>query len=220
MYLVDTCSISSIEHNADHEDSARAKIEVPHAKALLTHGVTILPFTIDHLGGLGSFACSFLVGTSTATALQPAEKAPPWTENDFRGNLPAFYLYQQIDAMAPTALFPKADKTWRTATNAARYGSTYHTQFPSQWAMQALALNTSIALAKHILDSASANLTIQLRRRRIDQKTRKQSPPHPSPPIEFLSPSDTYYDIRSHLSSDDISDSPSALTSSDFSLDS
>ena len=90
-----------------HEESAREKICVPYAKAFLIHGVTVLPFTVDHLGGLGSFATSFLFGSSATATIQPAEKAPPWTIQDFCSNKVAFPLYQQIDDIVPKALFPR-----------------------------------------------------------------------------------------------------------------
>jgi hypothetical protein len=47
-----------------HDESAMQKFNVPHAFALLTHNVIILPMTYDHLGGIGSFAADFFFGTS------------------------------------------------------------------------------------------------------------------------------------------------------------
>ena len=173
------------------------KICVPYAKAFLIHGVTVLPFTVDHLGGLGSFASSFLFGSSATATIQPAEKAPLWTLQDFRFDQVAFSLYQQIDKIAPKALFPRADKTWRAATNSARYGSSYHTQFPSQWALQALALNISVGLAEHLITSASANLTPnKLRKRKTHRDAQRGTPPYPSPPIQFLCPGPSFHDIN------------------------
>lgn len=39
-----------------HDDSAKQKFNVPHAYALSSHNIILLPITIDHLGGLGPFA--------------------------------------------------------------------------------------------------------------------------------------------------------------------
>jgi hypothetical protein len=46
-----------------HNDSAKQKYNVPHAHQLLTHNIALLPFTIDHLGGIGHQATQFLFGT-------------------------------------------------------------------------------------------------------------------------------------------------------------
>ena len=64
-----------------HKESALRKICIAHAQALLAHGVSILHFTINHLGGLGSFASTFLYGTPLSCKIQPAEPPPNWTPN-------------------------------------------------------------------------------------------------------------------------------------------
>ena len=144
-----------------HEESASRKFCVTHAPALLAHGISILPFTIDHLSGLRSFASAFLYGTSPSCKIQPAEPPPNWTPNtsQFKSNPAAYQLYTALHTHTPTAILPNANKNWSTATNSARYGSTYHTHTPSQWGTQALTLNLSISIADHIKTHMSLHQT-------------------------------------------------------------
>ena len=178
-----------------HEMSARSKFCVPHASALLANGISVLPFTVDHLGGIGCFGCNFLFGSTTNAHVQPAAPKPPWTPANFPRRQDAFLLCKQLENM-PTAILPKANQTWRMATNNARYGSTYRTHLPAQWATQALALNMSVALTKHIQEHTRNCLQKTLQQRSITKKTlRRNMPRFSSPPIPFLLPGATFHDI-------------------------
>ena len=133
-----------------HEVSAWAKFCVAHALALLATGMVLLPFTIDHLGGIGPFGCSLLFRSSDMAAVSPTAPLPPWTSDTFTSQPTSYQLYQDTLRYTPTTILPKANQQWQTASPNTHYGSTYHTHFPSQWAMQALTLNISITLITHL----------------------------------------------------------------------
>jgi hypothetical protein len=75
---------------------------------------------------------------------------PPWTPDTFASQPASYQLYQDTLRYTPVAILPKANQQWLTALLNTRYGTTYHTHFPSQWATQALALNISIVLITHL----------------------------------------------------------------------
>ena len=130
----------SCRHYSDSNNNVTA---ATFAHALLSEGILLLPFTIDPFGGLGPSAHKFLFGKTPK---------PPFTLC-LTGRRPAPHtrlLYAQLQA-APTALLTKATK----AANLPADPTTYT---PAKWAHQALGLNLSIALAKHI-HTAIVNLS-------------------------------------------------------------
>ena len=50
-----------------------------------------------------------------------------------------------------TNLLPTADRQWVAATNHQWFGQSYHTRLPSQWALQTIGLNFTVALSNHLL---------------------------------------------------------------------
>jgi hypothetical protein len=71
-------------HNV-HDDSAKQMFNVPHAYALVTHNIILLPITIDHHGGLGPFATSFFFGQNNPT-ITVAAPPPSWSSQTFTHN--------------------------------------------------------------------------------------------------------------------------------------
>jgi hypothetical protein len=84
-------------------------------------------------------------------AITPAMPLPPWTPDTFASQPASYQLYQDTLCYTPAAILPKANQQWLTASPNTHYSTTYHTHFPSQWAMQALTLNIlMIALITHL----------------------------------------------------------------------
>ena len=176
-----------------HTNGAHGKFSVPHAQLLLDHGIYLLPFTADHLGGLGPFAHHFLFGLDSSPP--PPFPPPPWTQpTNFPSNPAAFRVFSHALHHAPSHLLPRADSAWRSSqppnTPPPCFGSTYHTHMPSQWASQALGLNLSLALATHLSGGLSRLLDRELSRRLSQQQasTSFRSTPFRAPPAPFLPP--------------------------------
>jgi hypothetical protein len=137
-------------HKKVHDDSARQKFNVPHAYALHTHNIILLPFTIDHLGGLGSFATTFLFGDLASAIIPAAGKPPIWTPQSFPKNPDAYLLFHRTIDHCPTNLLHSATHHWNSGAQIKRpFGSTYHTATPSLWAIQTLGLTIIKALSHH-----------------------------------------------------------------------
>ena len=118
-----------------YSDSSNNITSASFAQALLAEEILLLPFTIDPFGGLGPSAHNFLFGT---------HPKPQYTLT-LAGRRPAPHthlLYTQLQS-APTALLPKATKAAHLPPDPTSYT-------PAKWAHQALGLNLSIALARHI----------------------------------------------------------------------
>jgi hypothetical protein len=133
-----------------HQTSARAKFIGPNPNVIAelnSEGILLLPFTIDHLGGLGHFFHHFLYPPDS---LIPAPEPPPWTDSTDFTHHPAFVAYSAT-AHCPSKILHLANRNWfQTNGTATRFGSSHHTASPQQWATQALALNLSYRLAQHI----------------------------------------------------------------------
>ena len=117
---------------------------------LNANDVSLLPFTIDHLGGFGHFAHSFLFGPTPPPPFAPPPPKPPWTTpNDFPHS-PAFFAYQRA-LHTPNSLLDRASRQWRIQTKHQVFHNPLRsTTSPSRWALQSLSLNISLALATHI----------------------------------------------------------------------
>jgi hypothetical protein len=123
--------------------------------------------------------------------VQPVASLPTFTANSFRSNPDGYDLFHDSTKHSPTAILPKASHYWHQSTHQpARYGSTYHTHTPTQWATQALALNLSKALALHLLHNLS-RITSHIAHQRRTQRQANTATPAPFylPPLPFLLPS-------------------------------
>jgi hypothetical protein len=137
-----------------HDDSARQKFNVPHAFAILSHNIILLPMTFDHLGGIGPFATDFLFGTKQKTLVTTAAPPPAWSPLSFPQNPDAYLLYQRTLSDSPKNILSQADFHWQTGSQQHRtYGKTYHSSTPSAWATQTLGLNLTHGLAQHCHNS-------------------------------------------------------------------
>jgi hypothetical protein len=133
-----------------HDDSARQKFNVPHAFAILSHNIILLPMTFDHLGGIGPFATDFLFGTKQKTLVTTAAPPPAWSPLSFPQNPDAYLLYQRTLSDTPKNILSQADFHWQAGSQQHRtYGKTYHSSTPSAWATQTLGLNLTHGLAQH-----------------------------------------------------------------------
>ena len=132
---------------------------------LNANNVTLLPCTLDHLGGIGFFFHLLLFGSSPHLSLSVPPKLPWATPNDFPHS-PAFFAFQR-SFHTPHSLLSRASRQWRSQTkNSHRFGTSHSTTSPAQWAIQSLALNTSLALAAHLTSALPSLL-----------------PTHPPPPL-------------------------------------
>ena len=173
-----------------HHDSCHKKFSVDYAPHLISQGIFLLPFTVDHLGGLGPFAHSFLY--SNECQVQPASTAPNWSSNNFR--LPSTFDLYQNALYSPKALLPFTDSAWSTTSSSKPFGSSYHTHYPSQWATQTLGLNTSMALAKHLSSALSATSAAHFHVRQDPTVPIRYATKAPSPKVRILKPGPTFLD--------------------------
>jgi hypothetical protein len=184
--------VSNATHQV-HDDSAKMKYNVPHAHQLYCQNISLLPFTVDHLGGIGHIATQFLFGDSIPSSSLP----PQWIQNSFRTNPAAYTLLLHSTKNTPHAVLQKANHQWHSGTSPpTRFGRTYHTYTPSQWATQALALNLSKALTHHLLLHTNRILTQTTHQRKTQRQTQYTTiPPFYLPPPPFLNPSETTIDL-------------------------
>ena len=75
---------------------------VPHARALLTHGIILLPFTINHLSGIGPLSWSLFFDSNAS--VPPVAPKPPWTSTSFPlWQAFTYELFKQLNHL-PTSL--------------------------------------------------------------------------------------------------------------------
>ena len=91
-----------------HQESARSKYcrDDDTAKHLFQNGVYLLPFTIDHLGSLGSFAHSFLFHNDNLPHQFSSAIPPEWPDAHFgrsptrsKSHTASFALYEQLQEL-------------------------------------------------------------------------------------------------------------------------
>lgn len=169
-----------------HENSAKLKFNVSHANHLLFHDILLLPFTIDHLGGIGPHAHKFLYGTV------PPISFPEWSSTTFPTNPAARQLAQTVDKYMPQKIFQRATHAWTQGQQHQQpFGSSYHTRTPTNWATQALALNVTLALAKHLqLHSESLHKYQSRQTQKNAEQILHHFPPFYLPPPPFLLPTE------------------------------
>ena len=117
---------------------------------LNANDITLLPFTLDHLGGLGHFTHTFLFGTHPPPPFSPPPPKPPLSSPQDFPHSPAFFAFQRA-LHAPNNLLARASRQWRTQTkNTHLPGHARTTNSPSHWALQSLALHISLSLTTHL----------------------------------------------------------------------
>ena len=97
--------------HAAHEASARRKFigrtsQVDAALLIAdlnANNITLLPFTVDHLGGFGYFLHQFLFGRHSPPCPLATPPKPPWTHPNNFPHSPACFAYQRA-LCAPSAL--------------------------------------------------------------------------------------------------------------------
>jgi hypothetical protein len=111
---------------------------------LVTTGIQLLPFSLDHLGGIGPLGQRFL-------GLLPDPPPPPAFPPSFHQDPAASSLFTRVSGpLGATALLPRADSVWRARHGTQYFGTSYHSTLPSQWARQTLGLNATLALSAHL----------------------------------------------------------------------
>jgi hypothetical protein len=148
-----------------HHSASKKKFNVPHASNINDEQIILLPFTIDHLAGLGSFAHNLLFDNSNPiSAVAPH---PIWQQSAFRANPAGHTTYERAMQYSPSSLFPKADTAW-CQNNFTDFDPFRRYRQPSQWATQALSVNVSTALASHVLRSLRRQETFAATNRQLD----------------------------------------------------
>jgi hypothetical protein len=137
--------------------------------SLLDNHICLIPFTVDHLGGLaGRLAMDSLFSDDTSRFPKP-----PLPYLDLlQLSHPTSHAALHLAKLHPLHLASRATASWRRHAPGARFGPATHTLTPSQWALQFLSLNLSHALTAY-LDGALFDLTA----------SRPRSPSTLSPPL-------------------------------------
>ena len=123
--------------------------------AITDSRAVLIPFTVDHLGGLGPLALSFLFDKDAS----PLPFPPPLQHDTLAFNNQASSTAYLNAITSPVALASKASSAWKQLHPTSRFGTTHHTHTPSQWALQALSLNISLALANSLQTAITFHTT-------------------------------------------------------------
>ena len=110
---------------------------------IVNQNILLLPFTVDHLGGLGTCGHRFFFGSDHRKAPDP-NLSPPNNRNG------ALLYSRAYGPHAPTDLFRRADDNWARLHPFTRYGRSYHTSLPGHWAQQFFGLNLTVLLTNHL----------------------------------------------------------------------
>ena len=119
---------------------------LPVLRSMEEQQIALIPFTIDHLGGLGHQAHAFLFHPKHAPFPSPPHLSP---NNAFYTN--CTHHPTRIRAFnTHFHLLTKATQQWSSpAINFRSIGTTYHSQSPVQWALQMLSVNFCQSFASH-----------------------------------------------------------------------
>ena len=185
-----------------HQDAAREKFcrDPTTAQHLLQNGVYLLPFTVDHLGSLGSFADNFLFPFSHHPYNFSTAQPPAWDNPNFgkdtRRSHPhpqAYALYQEA-THAPSNLLTAANReTKRFSYPEAQIHSLGH------YAKASLSHAIVSSLAIHANNSMAAiratNTKIRLRTTQLQNLSTPNYAPitpiySPAPAAQFASTTD------------------------------
>jgi hypothetical protein len=143
-----------IDINEAHLHSIRLKLKGkidrrdstdPLINALNLQHISMIPFTVDHLGGLGYFAHQFLFAPNNAPLLIPI------TPGSSHFTHAAGQLAFHNALKSPLHLLSRANDEYKSLQpRFGRFGRSHHSSTPQQWALQCLSLNLSNALGAHL----------------------------------------------------------------------
>ena len=110
--------------------------------------IQLLPFIVEHLGGIGHFAHHFLHGPSINPLCPPS---PNWKPSQLPHSA-AYTAYQHTSGPASIqGLLPAAETSWKQKHPPNHYfGTSYHTSFSSHWANQTLGFNLTHTLTTYL----------------------------------------------------------------------
>jgi hypothetical protein len=142
-------STTAATATTQHHQAERAKFSITGNRSyvrvfedLVNQQILLLPFTVDHLGGIGTLGYRLLFGHDPHKAPQPTTTKP--------SNRHSLLLYNAAyGTLAPTDLLRRADENWTRSHPYSRFGPSYHTSLPSHWAQQLLGLNLTTTLHNH-----------------------------------------------------------------------
>jgi hypothetical protein len=121
--------------------SAEAVIE-----AINIHHIALIPFTVDHLGGLGHFASALLFDPRNSPLTHP----PPTPISAYNFHHPSATRAHDVALASSLHVASQANREWSKTHPRTNFGQTHHTMTPQQWALQSLSLNISHSLGKYL----------------------------------------------------------------------
>ena len=113
-------------------------------KEINTQNITLLPFTIDDHGAMGPLAQKCFNDVKTIPEIKNIDDNPTFTEEG------AFAYKRGRTNNKLTSLFKRSNKGYRKTNKDKWFGSTYQLVNSSNWGKRNLAMNTNLALLKHI----------------------------------------------------------------------
>lgn len=121
-------------------------------QSLNAHHIALIPFTVDHLGGLGPFAATLLFTPSDSPITQP----PPTPITAFNFQHRSAEIAHDVALDSSLHVAHHANREWSRTHPTTRFGQTYHTMTPQQWSLQSLSLNISHGLGQYLQGALTA----------------------------------------------------------------
>jgi hypothetical protein len=148
-----------------HGRTTKASTAEAVIQSLNAHHIALIPFTVDHLGGLGTFASHLLFSPQDSPITAP----PPTPITAYNFRTPSALLAHNVAFASSLHVATRATQEWTKTNPTTKFGQTYHTMTPEQWALQSLSLNISHALGKYmqgaLLDLSHAKSCVPLKSR-------------------------------------------------------
>jgi hypothetical protein len=121
-------------------------------QSLTANHIALVPFTVDHLGGLGHFAIALLFAPHDSPI-----QVPPKTPIAAYNFQHAYAVTAHDTALASSLhVAHHANQQWANTQPTTRFGQTFHTMTPQQWTLQSLSLNISHGLGKYLQGALQA----------------------------------------------------------------
>jgi hypothetical protein len=111
----------------------------------------LIPFTVDHLGGIGPFAAHFLFHPSHSPLTAP----PPTPLAAYKFVRQSACIAHDVALRSSLHLAHHADLHWSQSRPGVRFGRTFHTMTPQQWCFQSLSLNIAQGLGTYLQTALS-----------------------------------------------------------------